>query len=69
MVYLRGGAVVTQESTLDRVLSFPMRVYEFLMFFFMTLIDVRRGPAGSHTSFLCSFSPAAPHSSFFFFPV
>ena len=31
-----------QEPTaIDRVLSFPYRIYEFIMFFIMTLIDVR----------------------------
>ena len=42
---------MSQETRLDRVLSFPMRVYEFLMFFFMTLIDVRRVGGLPHVIF------------------
>lgn len=44
MVYLRGGTVVQEPSAIDRVLSFPYRIYEFIMFFIMTLIDVRSPP-------------------------
>ena len=34
------GTVVEREGFVDTFLSLPMKVYQFLMFFFMTLIDV-----------------------------
>ena len=39
MVYLRGGTVQYQQTTVDKILSLPLRLYEFFMFFVMTLID------------------------------
>ncbi|KAL1503390.1 hypothetical protein AB1Y20_011448 [Prymnesium parvum] len=47
MVYLRAGSVVQQPSYLDELLSLPMRIYQFLLFFFTTLIDVRN-PSNHH---------------------
>ena len=41
MVYLRGGTVMQEPTYVDRVLSFPYKIYEFILFFIMTLIDVR----------------------------
>lgn len=35
------GTVVEREGFVDTFLSLPMKIYQFLMFFFMTLIDVR----------------------------
>lgn len=36
------GTVVQQESYIDTFLSLPVRLYQMLMFFVMTLIDVRK---------------------------
>ena len=44
MVYLRGGTVVHQPSFLEEVLSIPVRIIQFIMFFFNTLIDVSAAP-------------------------
>ena len=41
MVMIRGGSVVQQPSFTDELLSLPVRIYNFIVFFFMTLIDVR----------------------------
>ena len=38
MVYLRGGAVVQEPGVIQNVLSWPVRLYHFILFFFMTLI-------------------------------
>lgn len=40
MVYLRGGTVMQQPSFIDECLSLPMRLYNLIVFFVMTLIDV-----------------------------
>ena len=45
------GTVVEREGFVDTFLSLPMKVYQFLMFFFMTLIDVR-APATLRASWL-----------------
>ena len=55
MVYLRGGTVVQEPSAIDRVLSFPYRIYEFIMFFIMTLIDVRSPPGSCPEKNVCPF--------------
>ena len=48
-----------QEPTaIDRVLSFPYRIYEFFMFFFMTLIDVRP----PFCLYFCSLSLSLSHT-------
>jgi len=39
MVYVRGGAVVQEPGVIQNVLSWPMQLYHFILFFFMTLID------------------------------
>lgn len=50
MVYLRGGAVVQEPGVIQNVLSWPVRLYHFILFFFMTLIV-------SHAT-----SPTPPHA-------
>jgi hypothetical protein len=45
MTYVRAGTVSESPGVVTRVLDFPMRVYQAIMFFIMTLIDVRRCPA------------------------
>ena len=47
MVYLRGGAVVHQLSFVEEILSLPVRIYQFIVFFFKTLIDVHRNSSPS----------------------
>ena len=44
MVYLRSGTVVQQPTFFEEVLALPIRLYHFIVFFFMTLIDVRAAP-------------------------
>mmetsp|Transcript_40934 Transcript_40934/g.101763 ORF Transcript_40934/g.101763 Transcript_40934/m.101763 type:complete len:100 (+) Transcript_40934:66-365(+) len=50
MVYLRAGSVVQQPSYLDELLSLPMRIYQFLLFFFTTLIDPHALTKGGKTA-------------------
>ena len=38
------GTVVEAEGYVDAVFSLPMKIYQFLMFFVMTLIDVSHFP-------------------------
>ena len=46
MVYVRAGTVSEEPGIVTKVLDLPYRIYQFLMFFVMTLIDVR---AHAHT--------------------
>ena len=41
MVYVRAGTVSEEPGIVTKVLDLPYRIYQFLMFFVMTLIDVR----------------------------
>ena len=41
MTYVRAGTVTAEPGLIDRVLRLPISIYQFLMFFVMTLIDVR----------------------------
>ena len=41
MSYVRAGTISAQPGLLTRVMDFPYRLYQALMFFVMTLIDVR----------------------------
>ena len=40
MTYVRAGTISAQPGLVTRVLDLPYRIYEFFMFFVMTLIDV-----------------------------
>ena len=44
MALIRGGQVVHQQSFLEELVSLPYRIYAFICFFVMTLIDVRHFP-------------------------
>merc|ERR1719183_597632 len=50
MVYLRSGTVVQQPSFLDEFLSIPSKIYNFIMFFVMTLIDPAAAKKGIKSS-------------------
>ena len=39
MPYVRAGTISEEPGTLQRVLDLPSRIYQFIVFFFMTLID------------------------------
>ena len=54
MVYVRAGTVSEQPSVITRVLDLPMMIYQFFMFFIMTLIDVRALPACAHNRLRCA---------------
>lgn len=48
-MYLRAGAVVHQPTLIEEVVALPMRIYHFIVFFIMTLINpkaAKQGPGG-----------------------
>ena len=59
MVYVRAGTVSEEPGIVTKVLDLPYRIYQFLMFFVMTLIDVR-----THARTPLFFIAAAPRSQF-----
>lgn len=57
MVYLRAGTVTEQPGIVTRILDLPTAIYQFFMFFIMTLVDV------SHAS-----TPRMPTASLLLLP-
>ena len=41
MSYVRAGVVTDQPGLVTRILDLPNRIWQFLLFFVMTLVDVR----------------------------